>query len=330
VSDGRTMPRLDIASLYDLLLGRSASEEELDHWEAISRDAPFTDVLGAFVNGVEYREACAHKLGLFALPGHFYSPIVDPRSQLQRTSPADLGIDLNVDRQRERWREMVRLANSMPYPDQRSNAYRYWYHNVGFGYADALTYTAVLLRHRPARVVEVGSGYSSALLLDTIESALPDTTVTFIEPYADVLRDLMLPIDATRATILECFVQDVDLGVFEALRANDIFFIDSSHVAKTGSDVLFELFRVLPRLESGVLIHVHDIFWPFEYPKAWVERENRSWNETYLLRALLTNNPAYEIVFWNDYWAREHTAEAREGCPRFVDAAGGSLWLRKV
>ena len=94
------------------------------------------------------------------------------------------------------------------------------------------------------------------------------------------------------------------MSVFDELNEGDILFIDSTHVLRTGSDVCFELFEVLPRLAPGVLVHFHDIFWPFEYPRAWVVDENRSWNELYAIRAFLMNNSDWHIIFFNHYFAK--------------------------
>jgi hypothetical protein len=108
-----------------------------------------------------------------------------------------------------------------------------------------------------------------------------------------------------------------------------VLFIDSTHVSKAGSDVNHELFEILPRLKPGVLVHFHDVFWPFEYPEAWTFESRRSWNEIYLLRAFLSGNREYEIVFFNDYFRARH-GDAAAAVPKFAQNPGGGLWLRKV
>ncbi len=124
-------------------------------------------------------------------------------------------------------------------------------------------------------------------------------------------------------------MQDVALSTFDELEAGDLLFIDSSHVSKIGSDVNFLFFEVLPRLKAGVYIHVHDIFWPFEYPHSWIV-EGRAWNEAYLLRALLCGNDGFEIVFWNS-WAGHALRELlSKNCPLFTRNSGGSIYLRKT
>ena len=110
---------------------------------------------------------------------------------------------------------------------------------------------------------------------------------------------------------------------------NDVLFVDSGHVLKTGNDLHHVLFEVLPVLTPGVVIHFHDIFWPFEYPATWVLDERRAWNENYALRAFLSGNAGYEILFFNDYFARYQLDAMRAAHKLIARNTGGSLWLRK-
>jgi hypothetical protein len=132
-----------------------------------------------------------------------------------------------------------------------------------------------------------------------------------------------------RHELIESDVQDVPLTRFEGLEANDVLFIDSSHVIKAGSDVVFLLSQVLPSLRPGVLIHFHDIFWPFEYPEEWL-RGGRAWNEAYALRAFLQFNSRFEIVFFNSYLGIHEADALRFHLPLFLRNPGGSIWLRKT
>ncbi|MBU6199666.1 MAG: hypothetical protein KGP08_08415, partial [Xanthomonadaceae bacterium] len=132
--------------------------------------------------------------------------------------------------------------------------------------------------------------------------------------------------------LLEEKVQNVALAEFAALQAGDILFIDSSHVAKTGSDVNYLYFEVLPRLASGVRVHIHDIFLPHDYPREWVLGENRSWNEQYLLRALLMHSSAFRVVFGCSYafWRFPDLVQAALAHPRGHAFAGGSIWIERI
>ena len=99
---------------------------------------------------------------------------------------------------------------------------------------------------------------------------------------------------------------------------------------KTCSDVVFELFEILPRLKPGVVVHFHDAFYPFEYPREWVINRNYSWNELYALRAFLMGNRDWEIMLFNDYFVRAERALVERTAPEVLQNAGGGLWLRRL
>src|SRR5262249_51820098 len=157
-----------------------------------------------------------------------------------------------------------------------------------------------MIRHlKPQRIVEVGSGFSSAVMLDTSDRFFGGTiSCTFIEPHPERLSSLLREGDREKHRVLARPVQDVDLEPFPELAANDILFVDSSHVAKVHSDVNRIFFEILPALAEGVSVQFHDIFYPFEYPKEWVYG-GRAWNESYLLRAFLQYNRSFQVQFYN-------------------------------
>lgn len=267
-------------------------------------------------------------------PGHFYSPIVDigrleaKRSRVFDRTRMPAGIDLNVAGQMAFLKELeAHMRIGLPF--KKIPDLRFFLDNQAFNCADAYCLAALLLQVRPRRVVEIGSGYSSALMLDVSERHLaPHPSVTFIEPHPALLRSLLRPADLVAHRLVESPIEDCDPSIVDSLAANDVLFIDSTHVAKTGSDVLFELFELLPRLKHGVLVHFHDIFYPFEYPEAWLFEENRSWNEAYLLRALLTQNSRYQILLWPHYLMLHHTEAMRRALPDECPLWGSSIWLR--
>ena len=188
---------------------------------------------------------------------------------------------------------------------------------------------AMIAHFKPKNVIEVGSGFSSACMLDAVDHVgLSDFTMTCIDPDADRLRSRLREEDHSRVDIIEGLVQDVPVSTFSKLNENDILFIDSTHVLKTASDVHYELFSILPSLNKGVLVHFHDIQYPFEYPRQWLFEDNRSWNEIYALRAFLTYNSAFEVVFWNGLFAHRQRELVHETNPLFLKNPGGSIWLR--
>jgi predicted O-methyltransferase YrrM len=218
----------------------------------------------------------------------------------------------------------------MPFQRDKQPGLRYYSDNPFFMYADALLLYSMLRHYRPHRVIEVGSGFSSAVMLDTNDTFLSRSVrFTFIEPYPDRLLSLIGERDRKKCDVLPVMAQDVPLTVFESLEPGDVLFVDSSHIAKIGSDVVYLLTDVLPRLRSGVLIHFHDIFWPFEYPEEWV-REGRAWNENYMLKAFLQYNSSFKIVLFSPYLALHHRATLDRLFPLWMTSPGASLWLAKV
>ena len=268
-------------------------------------------------------------------PGHFYSPVVDVddpcaiRAVRERTSaplPAGIGVDAaGMLRTMER---LARHRSLFPFPREAGEEFRFYWDNPFFGCHDASVYFSMLLEFRPRRVVEVGCGFSSRLLLDTRDRfGNAEMEITLIDPQ---LETMLADLRAARAELLNSKLQDTPLALFERLEENDILFLDSSHVSKTGSDVNFYLFEILPRLRSGVLIHIHDILYPFEYLEEWVLDEKRSWNEAYAVRAFLEYNSDFEILYWNNYAFHRLHENLRELMPLCLGNEGGSLWLRRV
>ena len=272
-------------------------------------------------------------------PGHYHSPIVDPEELKKRQDAmwtGDdplLGIDLNDQVHRRILTEVFpKYIAEFDYPvefDCAPELTSYYVNNSQFGWLDASALFVLLREWAPKRIIEVGSGYSSLLMADVNRRFLHgQIDITCIEPNPrDFLRGEIPGI----ARVLQRNVQDVPLEIFRQLARGDVLFIDSSHVAKTGSDVNYLMFQVLPRLAPGVRVHIHDIFFPSEYPKDWVLRENRSWNEQYVVRALLMYSSAFKLVFGSNIAYHRHPELLRTAL-RQSDGAilgGGSLWIEK-
>jgi predicted O-methyltransferase YrrM len=267
-------------------------------------------------------------------PGHFYSPIPNADEVRKRESelfgepPRTLpGIDLREDAQLALVDQLKDFYGEMPFPRVKSDSMRYWFDNWAYSYGDAILLYSMLRHVRPRRVIEIGSGFSSAAMLDTNERFLDRATaLTFIDPDPSTVRALLKPEDT--AEIIAKPVQDVPLSRFDELEADDFLFVDSTHVAKTGSDVNRILFDILPRLKDGVWVHFHDMFYPFEYPKEWVY-EGRAWNEDYIVRAFLEFNAAFRIELFATYLARFHRDWFARHMPLCLENPGGALWIRK-
>jgi methyltransferase family protein len=269
-------------------------------------------------------------------PGHFGSPIPalkDIRSrenEVFRVPSAIAGVDLHERQQLELVARFAELYADQPFTAEPTAGNRYYFDNSLFSYGDALMLHCLLRHFRPQRLVEVGSGFSSAVILDTDDLFLDESLkCTFIDPYPQRLRGLLRADDAGRQRVVVQPVQAVPLELFGDLGSGDVLFIDSSHVSKVGSDVNHLVFEVLPRLAPGVFVHVHDVFFPFEYPRQWIY-QGRAWNENYLVRAFLMFNSAFEIVLFNSYLAQFHADEVEAHMPLWAKKPGGSLWLRRV
>jgi hypothetical protein len=237
--------------------------------------------------------------------GHFYSPIPslpeikEYESRIWCDSADTLGIDFN-DPEHRRWLTEL-LPRHLPYydyPDSRPPGFPadyYFTQNPTFSWLDSRMLFSVLRELRPNRLIEVGSGFSSLLSADVNRRFLNGhLELVCIDPYPQDF--LTAGVDGI-SRVIESKVQDVPMEMFDALGTGDILFIDSSHVAKTGSDVNFLYLKVLPRLRAGVLVHIHDIFFPNDYPKDWVLERGYNWNEQYLVQALLMFSNRFEVMF---------------------------------
>lgn len=270
-------------------------------------------------------------------PGHFYSPIPnldeirENEAAIFGTTPKAIpGIDLAEESQLQLLDEFKTYYSELPFAAHKAPGLRYAFENNSYSYSDAIMLYSMIRHAQPKRMVEIGSGHSSCVTLDTNELFFAGgIKTTFIEPYPELLLSLIKPSDKESIQLLPTKLQDVDASVFESLEANDILFVDSTHVCRTNSDVNRILFEILPSLKSGVYIHFHDIFYPFEYPKAWVY-EGRAWNEAYALRAFLQFNNAFKIVFFNTYLEHFHKAFFEEHMPLCLKNPGGSLWLQRL
>jgi len=280
----------------------------------------------------------------FASPGHFYSPIpdfheVDSKSVriFDRSEKNIPTININEDSQIQLAKSFSALYPEMPFSDSKSGKWRYFLDNPYFSYGDGIILYSFLRHFNPNRIIEVGSGFSSSAMLDINDLFLnKKVEFTFIEPFPDRLFSLLSEEDKKTVRVEIKPVQEVEAQIFTRLEANDILFIDSSHVAKINSDVLHLLFHILPQLKKGVIIHFHDILWPFEYPKDWLEG-GRAWNEAYILRAFLQYNPAFEILYFNSYMALHHADFLKKFMNSVlktpsskVTPGNTSLWIRKT
>lgn len=311
-------------------------------WEVLLM-VPLKELLRSFlfhipIVGTRYRELYEISVRYHRLnPGHYSSPIPSDEDVARRGSEPEAsvdtefpGISLQTSSQLELLSRLEKLAATHPFTDKAEPGQRYYFSNDWFQYTDALMLHGMLRHFLPKRLVEVGSGFSSFVILDTLQmDPRLQCRVTLIEPNSERLRSRLSLSDEHHVELINSEVQRTSPNWFEHLEANDVLLVDSSHVSKCGSDVNFIVHEVLPRLKPGVLVHFHDIFFPFEYPEAHLRNSNH-WNEAYILRAYLMHNDRYEIVMWNHYVKLFFGHQF----PIILDASrkdlACSLWLRRV
>ncbi len=206
------------------------------------------------------------------------------------------------------------------------------YDNAFFSAGDCEILYGIIRRDRPRRILEIGSGNSTLIIRQAIERnncSDPDYQCTHIciEPFESPW------LESIGATVVRQRVECVDPALFDTLEAGDILFVDSSHVIRPQGDVLHEIAEIYPRLRPGVLVHIHDIFTPRDYPRKWVIDEMKMWNEQYLLEAFLAFNPKYEIVCALNWLAADHRELLQTACPMLTGSMPkqpGSFWIRRT
>lgn len=268
--------------------------------------------------------------------GHFYSPVFSiediKKREIEIWKNLDKegieGIALGTEQQKKLLSQLSKFYDELPFKSEKQNEIRFQLENGYYSYTDGIILYSMIRHFEPKRIIEIGSGYSSMVMLDTNELFFKNQIdLTFIEPFPERLYSLMKKSDKDLATVIDSDVQLIPLSVFEKLEFGDILFIDSTHVSKTGSDVNYILFEILPILKSGVLIHFHDVFYPFEYPKEWVFR-GINWNEDYILKAFLMYNEKFEIKLFSEYLHRHHP-NVFSKMALCYNNTGSNLWIEK-
>ncbi|MCC5934551.1 MAG: class I SAM-dependent methyltransferase [Candidatus Cyclonatronum sp.] len=288
-------------------------------------------------NMLRERLAVIDKPDAFAPAGHFYSPYPDldqirkDEDRIFSTQKPELpGLELREKAQLELLNELAPYYAEQPFGSEKKNGLRYFFLNEAYSYSDAIFLYSFIRHLKPRKIIEAGCGYSSCVMLDTNELFFGGSIqTTFIEPYPDTLLSLIKEQDKQQIELISSRLQDVDVSVFETLGPNDIFFIDSTHVSKVDSDVNYIFFEILPRLATGVYVHFHDVFFPFEYPKQWIY-EGRAWTEAYLLRAFLQYNSAFQVELMNTFMHQLHPEFFEENMPLTLKNTGGSIWIKKL
>jgi hypothetical protein len=275
------------------------------------------------------------RIGVYPLRRHYYDPLCVPRD-LRRplTEERQLaGLNLNVEGQLALLEQFEPASELEGLPVDPQEGLGYYYNNGWFESGDAEYFYLVLRHFRPRTLIEIGGGFSTLIAAKAIEANRSDDPAyhcrhVCIEPFENPWLKA-LDVELVRTPVERC-----DPALFAALESNDVLFIDSSHVIRPQGDVLFECLEILPTLAPGVLIHIHDILTPRDYPAEWVFERVLLWNEQYLLEAFLSFNTAFEVIGALNHLHHTHPEMLHAKCPVLARQASwhepGSFWIRKV
>jgi hypothetical protein len=276
----------------------------------------------------EFFRLCEAK-GFHITPANFYQPIPNLRTLDEQTwdRASQLpGLEMNEENQLDLLRTSFPAYSREYTPTQSSGVPpKFYFGNCAFDGTDALS-TYCMIRHfKPGTVIEVGSGYSSLVSAEALQRNERGKLIC-IEPFP---RDFVQKGFPGLDTLIQKKVEEVEIDFFLQLGQNDILFIDSSHTVKIGSDVNYLVLEILPRLRPGVIVHFHDIFLPYDYPRDWVVNEMRFWNEQYLLQAFLAFNTEFRVLLANNYLARNHLEVFKRFFSNSPWWGGSSFWIQR-
>lgn len=270
------------------------------------------------------------KVGVFPIRDHYYEPQLHYSAGFDAKKPRKLHIDFNLPKQLKALAGLQYTEELAAFPlDGNVWDFTFYISNPSFGPGDCDMYYLMIRNQKPKRIIEIGSGYSTLVAIDAIKKNAAEghsTEMTCIEPYEMEWLEKKVEINVIREP-----VEKVSMSVFKTLQEGDILFIDSSHIIRPENDVLFEYLELLPELNKGVIIHIHDIFSPRHYRAEWLKDEFRFWNEQYLLEAFLYYNDSFEVM----YVINQLKNDAYAACVQKLmhvtpESEPASFWMRKV
>ena len=273
-------------------------------------------------------------LGILPVLDHYYQPLINPNKHLKKSLKEDrnlTGINFNIDEQLDILSKFDYNKELLTFPLEYCKLNEYFYNNSQFNSGDSEYLYNMIRYFKPKRIIEIGCGYSTLMIRNAIyynkqDNINYDCNHICIEPYeVSWLEKLDVELQRER-------VENINLDYFQKLEANDILFIDSSHIIMPQGDVLFEYLELLPTLKSGVFIHIHDIFTPKDYNDKWIRIDHLLWNEQYLLEAFLTYNSEFRIIGSLNYLTHNYYNELSYKCPILATKPGsepGSFWMTK-
>ena len=275
----------------------------------------------------------ARLLGYHLVRATYYSPVPDtdrlPAATWTEPSPMP-GVAFDLDAQAERLRGPLApgLVEFRERPE--GEPFGYVADNQFYGGMDAALLHAVVRHHRPARVLEIGAGHSTLVLAGALAANARDgapATHRVVDPHPSPLLTAL----GGRIDLRAAGATDVPLDEFAALQDGDLLFIDTTHAVRPGGDVVYLLLEVIPALAPGVLVHVHDVYRPYEYPRALMDDWGLYWQEHHLLQALLAFNERLEVLLAGHALWRTRREELLALVPEAgTGAVPSALWLRTL
>lgn len=270
------------------------------------------------------------------VPRNYYSPIPDleqlPEDIWDRRSALG-GVELGIDRAMVMVEtELAPFVAELDIPaDGPAPPGEFFLHNENYESVDAELLYALLRARKPRRVLELGSGYTTLLIGDACRRNAADGTMTEHVAYDPYPRAHIVGESPPPPTRFEPIsATEVPLDAFRELQAGDVLFVDTTHTVKLGSDVNYIVLDVLPVLAPGVVVHFHDVFLPWEYPRAWFETMEYYWAEQYLLQAFLAFNDAFEVLLPAQALARAQPDRLGAVVPSFsLQVRPGAIWLTR-
>ncbi len=215
-------------------------------------------------------------------------------------------------------------------PNSKVDDLSFYMDNNKFGPGDAEYWYNIIRLKKPSRIFEIGSGNSTLMAIKAIRKNEEDVPAykckhICIEPYE------MPWLEKTSVSVIRKNIEDVDKEMFFELGENDILFIDSSHIIRPQGDVVTEYLELLPSLNKGVIVHVHDIFSPKDYLEEWVMEHVWFFNEQYLLEAFLTSNHEWKIIGALNFLHHNHYKKLKEKCSFLnPNREPGSFYMQKI
>ncbi|MEX0598212.1 MAG: class I SAM-dependent methyltransferase, partial [Candidatus Paceibacterota bacterium] len=274
------------------------------------------------------------KLGYLPIKDHYYQPLINPQKHLKKPLREDReigGVDMNIEEQLTLLNDFNYKEELLRLPLSKTKELEFYYNNGSYCSGDAEYLYNVIRYFKPNNIIEIGSGNSTlmarnAIVSNQLEAEDYQCNHICIEPFEmDWLSNIDVKLERKK-------VEDIDLSFFKTLNKNDVLFIDSSHIIRPQGDVLYEILEILPILNSGVIVHFHDIFTPKDYLDAWVYEKHLLWNEQYLLEAFMSFNSEYRVIGALNYLSHNYKEEFSKACPVFAkqkDREPGAFWIVK-